>query len=120
MNLFNIYNNNFHCREALSVFDELTNTFSPDGVTRSPQFILFMNGKKNSKNCQKVLKTCALIESFPEAAHCRRGNVKFAIVPANAHIPAFVGQTNTKLQILVALDTDLEKGVSLRVAEETK
>ena len=104
--------------EAKSVFDDRTFSFSPDGVTHSSHYVLFLNGKKNSKTCHKAPKTCAFIESFPEAAHCRRGSVKFSFIPPKSHISSFVGLTNTKLQILVALDSEPEEAITLRVAEE--
>jgi aspartate beta-hydroxylase len=83
-------------------------------------YILFSKGKKNSKNCKKARRTCALLETFPEAAGCRQGTVKFSSMPPHAHVPAHVGSTNAKLQILVALDMDVEGGVRIRVAEDTK
>ncbi len=79
-----------------------------------------MNGKKNSDHCKKTPKTCALIESIPEAAHCRRGSVKFTFIPPKSHISSFVGITNTKLQIIVALEVHDEEGIEFRVAEDKK
>ena len=80
--------------------------------------VLFSNGKRDAKNCQTAPKTCALIESFPEAANCRRGSVKVAMVPSLSHASPYVGPTNTILQIVLGLKVADE--VTIRVAEETK
>ena len=34
------------------------------------------SGKKNEENCKKAPKTCALVEQFPEASTCTRGQVR--------------------------------------------
>ncbi len=102
------------------MYDPRSYSFSSDGSTYSPRYVLFMNGKKNSDHCKKTSKTCALIESFPEAAHCRRGSVKFTFIPPKSHISSFVGLTNTKLQIIVALEVGGEEGITFRVAEDKK
>lgn len=35
----------------------------------------FSLGRKNENACKSVPKTCALLEGFPEATGCRRGQV---------------------------------------------
>lgn len=37
---------------------------------------LFPLGRKNENACKSVPKTCALLERFPEATGCRRGQVR--------------------------------------------
>ena len=106
-------------REALSLFNEDKAIFSTQDES-TPHFILFQNGKKNAKNCMHARKTCALVESFPEAAGCKRGTVKFSALPPLSHIFPFVGPTNTRLQVVVGLDMDSESGVRIRLAEETR
>ena len=86
----------------------------------TPHYVLFSNGKKNLKNCQRARKTCALLETFPEASGCKQGTVKFSSLPPQAHIAPHVGYTNVKLQVLVGLDIDSEGGMRIRVAEEIK
>ena len=86
----------------------------------TPHFVLFSNGKKNFRNCQSAPKTCALIETFPEAAGCRRGTVKFSSIPPNTHIGSHVGSTNTKLQVVVGLQLDPQGGIQIRVATDKK
>lgn len=92
-----------------------------DGTKKgAPHYLLFSKGKKSSQNCLKAHRTCALLETFPEAAGCRRGTVKFSVMPPHAHVSPHVGATNIKLHVLVALDMDREGAVRVRVAEETK
>ena len=41
------------------------------------QFELFSRGRKITANCINANKTCELIEKFPAAAGCKRGQVRF-------------------------------------------
>lgn len=86
----------------------------------SPHYVLFTKGKKDMKNCKRAPKTCALLETFPEAAACKRGTVKFSSMPPQAHVAPHVGSTNTKLQVLVGLDVDPEGGMQIRMGEQMK
>ncbi len=88
--------------------------------TSSPHFVLYTRGKKNVKNCARAARTCALLETFPEAAKCKHCTVKFSSLPSHTHIGAHVGLTNTKLQVLVGLHVDSQSGIRFRVAEEIK
>ena len=109
------------CSEALAIFDADGMVFIGGGNNvNTPHYVLFSKGKKNLKNCQKTPKTCALVETFPEAAGCRRGTVKFSSIPPQTHIASHVGGTNTKLQVVVGLQVDVQGGIKIRVAEETK
>lgn len=94
--------------------------FMDSSQREAPHYVLFSKGKKNSKNCQKARRTCALLETFPEAAGCKQGTIKFSVMPPNTHISPHVGTTNIKLQVLVGLDMDAEGGMKIRVAEERK
>lgn len=109
-------------REAKAILDTQKNVFTSSSSNQkdSPHFILFSKGKKDLKNCRRVPKTCALLETFPEAAGCKRGTVKFSVFPPNAHVAPHVGGTNTKLQVLVALDMDPEGRLKMRMGEEIK
>ena len=92
-----------------------------DGTKKGAlHYVLFSKGKKNLKHCQEAQKTCALLETWPEAAGCKLGVIKFSSMPPHAHVPPHVVGTNVKLQVLVALNIDVEGGVRVRVAEETK
>ncbi len=86
----------------------------------TPHYLLFSNGKKNVKNCLSVPKTCALMESFPEASGCNRGTIKFSSIPPRTHISPHVGDTNMKLQVVAGLKVDQNGGIRIRMAEETK
>ena len=105
-------------REAQAIFDEKSATFSTKQLSGSPHFDLFKNGKKNADNCKFTPKTCALIETFPEAAGCKRGIVKFSSLPPRTHIKPYVEMTNTKLQITVGLVVDA--GMRMRLADDTR
>jgi aspartate beta-hydroxylase len=81
------------------------------------QFTLYARGKKDEKNCRKAPKTCALIDMFPEAASCHRGQVKFSVMYPGTHVWPHVGPTNCRLRMHLGLD--IPEGVSLRVAHQT-
>ena len=91
-----------------------------EGQKDTPHYVLFSKGKKNLKNCQRVPRTCALLETFPEAAGCKRGTVKLSSMPPRTHIAPHVGATNTKLQVLVALEMAPEGAIRIRVAQQIK
>lgn len=99
--------------EALSALDH---DRSFPGHTH--HFYLFSNGKKDATNCKKAPITCALIETFPEAAGCRRGEVRFSVMPPHGHVLPFVGLTNVRLQAVLGLDVAEE--LRIRVAEEER
>lgn len=102
----------FHS-EALSALDH---DRSFPGHTH--HLYLFSNGKKDATNCKKAPITCALIETFPEAAGCRRGEVRFSVMPPHGHVLPFVGLTNVRLQAVLGLDVAEE--LRIRVAEEER
>ncbi len=103
----------------MAIFVKESSTFKIKGSPAgSSHYILFEKGKKNAANCQSTPKTCALIETFPEAADCKRGTVKFSVLPPRVHIHPFVEVTNTVLQVTVGLVVD--SGVRIRMADDTK
>ena len=106
--------------EALSLFDEEKLVFVGEDGRSSSHFVLFSKGKKDLMNCQRAPRTCALLETFPEATSCRRGTIKFSSLPIHTHIAPHVGPTNTKLQILVGLDVDPQGGIRVRMAQDIK
>ena len=107
----------FHS-EALALFDAKKVVFQQD--VDSPHYVLFSKGKKNLKNCKRAPKTCALLETIPEAAGCKRGTAKFSSIPPQAHIPPHVGATNVKLQVVVGLEVDPEGGIQIRMGDPKK
>lgn len=102
----------------MAIFERESSTFRTKESPGSPHYVLFENGKKNAANCKSTPKTCALIETFPEAAGCRRGAVKFSALPPRTHIYPFVEVTNTVLQVTVGLEVD--SGLQIRMADDTK
>lgn len=102
----------------MSIFVKESATFATEKMSGSPHFVLFENGKKNAANCQSTPKTCALIETFPEAAGCKRGIVKFSALRPRTHIYPYVEATNTKLQVTVGLVVDV--GIRIRLADDTR
>ncbi|XP_045104679.1 aspartyl/asparaginyl beta-hydroxylase-like isoform X3 [Portunus trituberculatus] len=81
------------------------------------QYELFTKGRKITANCVKAPRTCSLIEQFPAAAGCKRGQVKFSVMQPNTHVHAHTGPTNCRLRAHLGLV--VPKGVFLKVAEET-
>jgi aspartate beta-hydroxylase len=109
--------------EALSLIDEKYSGFLPEteGLQEKgdwKQLELFARGRKIEKNCQKAPKTCALISQIPDAATCKRGQVKFSIMHPGTHVWAHTGPTNCRLRSHLGLV--VPEGVSIRVAEETR
>lgn len=82
------------------------------------QFNLFMRGQKIVKNCAKAPFTCKLIEMFPDARFCRRGQVKFSVMHPNTHVWPHCGPTNCRLRAHLGLK--VPDGPKIRVADKTK
>ncbi|KFM75528.1 hypothetical protein X975_22465, partial [Stegodyphus mimosarum] len=109
--------------EALSLIDKTNSGFLPEseGLQEKgdwKQFEIFARGRKIEKNCMKVPKTCALIAEIPDAAGCKRGQVKFSIMHPSTHVWAHTGPTNCRLRAHLGLV--VPEGVSIRVANETR
>lgn len=102
----------------MAVFDEKTGTFQTKQLSGAVHYVLFKDGKKIAANCQYTPRTCAVIETFPEAAGCKRGSVKFSTLPPRTHIYPYVETTNTKLQITVGLVLDV--GLRIRLADDAR
>lgn len=82
------------------------------------QFELFARGQKNTKNCQRTPFTCKLIETFPDARLCKRGQVKFSVMHAKTHVWPHCGPTNCRLRAHLGLK--VPANTYLRVAKETR
>lgn len=82
------------------------------------QFELFARGKRNGKNCDRTPFTCKLIETFPAARFCKRGQVKFSVMHPNTHVWPHCGPTNCRLRAHLGLKT--ADKTSIRVATETR
>lgn len=107
--------------EALTVLNEDGN-FADESekllhVGDWKQFLLFARGKKMAAHCEKTPVTCQLIDQFPEARSCTRGQVKFSVLDAGTHIWPHCGPTNCRLRAHLTLEAETQK-TFLRVAEE--
>uniref|UniRef100_A0A1A9V4T1 Aspartyl/asparaginy/proline hydroxylase domain-containing protein n=1 Tax=Glossina austeni TaxID=7395 RepID=A0A1A9V4T1_GLOAU len=80
------------------------------------QFELYARGQQIYRNCLKAPITCSLIEEFPVARQCRRGQVKFSIMHEGTHVWPHCGPTNCRLRAHLGLV--VPEGTRLRVAEE--
>ncbi|XP_060537362.1 aspartyl/asparaginyl beta-hydroxylase isoform X4 [Cylas formicarius] len=82
------------------------------------QLELFARGKKVAKNCAKCPVTCGIIQMFPEASGCLRGQTKFSVMHPNTHVWSHCGPTNCRLRIHLGLK--VPPNTLLRVGEETR
>ena len=82
------------------------------------QFTLYSQGRKDKRNCQRTPKTCDLIDTFPEAASCKRGQVKFSVMHPGTHVWPHTGPTNCRLRMHIGLV--IPEGVSIRVTNEIR
>lgn len=82
------------------------------------QFELFSRGIKNTKNCERASFTCKLIETFPAAKSCKRGQVKFSVMHPTTHVWPHCGPTNCRLRAHLGLKVPPK--TLLRVATETR
>uniref|UniRef100_A0A1B0BFL0 Aspartyl/asparaginy/proline hydroxylase domain-containing protein n=1 Tax=Glossina palpalis gambiensis TaxID=67801 RepID=A0A1B0BFL0_9MUSC len=67
------------------------------------QFELYARGQQIYRNCLKAPITCSLIEEFPVARQCRRGQVKFSIMHEDTHVWPHCGPTNCRLRAHLGL-----------------
>lgn len=82
------------------------------------QFELYARGQKSTKNCEKAPFTCKLIDTFPEARFCKRGQVKFSVMHPNTHVWPHCGPTNCRLRAHLGLK--VPANTQLRVADERR
>lgn len=82
------------------------------------QFEIFARGRKSAKNCQHTPVTCRLIEEFPAASGCRRGQTKFSVMEPGTHVWAHCGPTNSRLRAHLGLVVPPK--VFIRVADQIR
>lgn len=82
------------------------------------QYELFIRGYKNAKNCQRAPITCKLIETFPAARNCKRGQTKFSVMHPGTHVWPHCGPTNCRLRAHLGLK--VPPGTKIRVADEER
>ena len=114
-------------KEALTVLDAKTGGFINETENLKDtgfwaQYDLFVQGRKNVENCAKTPLTCSLIESIPEIATNRRGQVKFSVMKSGTHVHPHSGPTNCRLRAHLGLQipkvSDPGSKFKLRVADQ--
>ncbi|XP_074843242.1 aspartyl/asparaginyl beta-hydroxylase isoform X3 [Carettochelys insculpta] len=110
--------------EGLAVMDKGKGLFLPEDENLREkgdwsQFTLWQQGRKNENACKSVPKTCALLERFPEATGCRRGQVKYSIMHPGTHVWPHTGPTNCRLRMHLGLVIPKE-GCRIRCAKENR
>ncbi|XP_063156038.1 aspartyl/asparaginyl beta-hydroxylase [Candoia aspera] len=110
--------------EGLAVMDRSKGLFLPEDENLREkgdwsQFTLWQQGRKNENACNSVPKICALLERFPEATGCRRGQIKYSVMHPGTHVWPHTGPTNCRLRMHLGLVIPKE-GCRIRCAQETR
>ncbi|XP_040522189.1 aspartyl/asparaginyl beta-hydroxylase isoform X11 [Gallus gallus] len=110
--------------EGLDVMDKKRSLFLPEDENLREkgdwsQFTLWQQGRKNENACKGVPKTCALLERFPEATGCRRGQIKYSVMLPGTHVWPHTGPTNCRLRMHLGLVIPKE-GCRIRCAQENR
>ncbi|KAM9626608.1 aspartyl/asparaginyl beta-hydroxylase isoform 3-T3 [Trichechus inunguis] len=110
--------------EGLEVMDKARGLFLPEDENLREkgdwsQFTLWQQGRKNENACKGAPKTCALLEKFPEATGCRRGQIKYSVMHPGTHVWPHTGPTNCRLRMHLGLVIPKE-GCKIRCANKTK
>ncbi|XP_053098564.1 aspartyl/asparaginyl beta-hydroxylase-like, partial [Hemicordylus capensis] len=110
--------------EGLAVMDRGKGLFLPEDENLREkgdwsQFTLWQQGRKNENACRSVPKTCELLERFPEATGCRRGQIKYSVMHPGTHVWPHTGPTNCRLRMHLGLVIP-KKGCRIRCAQDTR
>ncbi|XP_061094027.1 aspartyl/asparaginyl beta-hydroxylase isoform X7 [Conger conger] len=110
--------------EALSLMDTSRGLFMPEDENLREkgewgQFTLWQQGKKVEKSCHSVPKTCALLERYPEATGCKRGQIKYSVMQPGTHVWPHTGPTNCRLRMHLGLVIPAQ-GCSIRCTNQTR
>uniref|UniRef100_A0A674AIL7 Aspartyl/asparaginyl beta-hydroxylase-like n=1 Tax=Salmo trutta TaxID=8032 RepID=A0A674AIL7_SALTR len=110
--------------EALSVIDKTTGLFVPEEENLREkgewgQFTLWQQGKKAGESCDSVPKTCGLLERYPEATGCKRGQIKFSVMQPGTHVWPHTGPTNCRLRMHLGLVIP-KTGCKIRCTNDTR
>ncbi|XP_039922202.1 aspartyl/asparaginyl beta-hydroxylase isoform X1 [Hirundo rustica] len=110
--------------EGLAVMDKKRSLFLPEDENLREkgdwsQFTLWQQGRRNENACKSVPKTCALLERFPEATGCRRGQIKYSVMHPGTHVWPHTGPTNCRLRMHLGLVIPKE-GCRIRCAQENR
>ncbi|RVE59127.1 hypothetical protein OJAV_G00200970 [Oryzias javanicus] len=109
--------------EALAVMDQDRGRFLPEDENLREkgewgQYTLWIQGRK-SGTCEGVPKTCSLLERFPEATGCRRGQIKFSVMQPGTHVWPHTGPTNCRLRMHLGLVIP-KHGCRIRCTNQTR
>ncbi|XP_056619528.1 aspartyl/asparaginyl beta-hydroxylase isoform X4 [Triplophysa dalaica] len=110
--------------EVLSVLDKNSGQFQPEDENLREkgdwgQFTLWQQGRKVASSCESVSKTCALLERYPEATGCKRGQIKFSVMQPGTHVWPHTGPTNCRLRMHLGLIIP-KKGCRIRCTNQTR
>nr|XP_029516915.1 aspartyl/asparaginyl beta-hydroxylase-like isoform X4 [Oncorhynchus nerka] len=110
--------------EALSVMDKTTGLFVPEEENLREkgewgQFTLWQQGKKAGESCHSVPKTCGLLERYPEATGCKRGQIKFSVMQPGTHVWPHTGPSNCRLRMHLGLVIP-KTGCKIRCTNDTR
>lgn len=110
--------------EALAVMDQKTGLFVPEEENLREkgewgQYTLWQQGRKVGNSCAGVPKTCSLLERFPEATGCKRGQIKFSVMQPGTHVWPHTGPTNCRLRIHLGLVVP-KQGCRIRCTNQTR
>ncbi|XP_027860209.1 aspartyl/asparaginyl beta-hydroxylase isoform X8 [Xiphophorus couchianus] len=110
--------------EALAVMDRSRGRFLPEEENLREkgewgQYTLWQQGKRVGNACQGVPKTCALMERFPEATGCKRGQIKFSVMQPGTHVWPHTGPTNCRLRMHLGLVIPAS-GCRIRCTDQTR
>lgn len=110
--------------EALAVMDQNTGSFIPEEENLREkgewgQYTIWQQGKKVGNSCQGVPKTCSLLERYPEATGCKRGQIKFSVMQPGTHVWPHTGPTNCRLRMHLGLVIP-KQGCRIRCTNQTR
>ncbi|XP_019724432.1 aspartyl/asparaginyl beta-hydroxylase isoform X3 [Hippocampus comes] len=110
--------------EAMVMMDQKTGQFVPEEENLREkgewgQYTLWQQGKKSGTSCQAVPKTCSLLERFPEAIGCKRGQIKFSVMQPGTHVWPHTGPTNCRLRMHLGLVIP-KQGCRIRCTDQTR
>uniref|UniRef100_A0A3P9M4R1 Un-named hu7910 n=1 Tax=Oryzias latipes TaxID=8090 RepID=A0A3P9M4R1_ORYLA len=110
--------------EALAVMDQDRGRFLPEDENLREkgewgQYTLWQQGRKAGSACQGVPKTCSLLDRFPEATGCKRGQIKFSVMQPGTHVWPHTGPTNCRLRMHLGLVIP-KPGCRIRCTNQTR
>ncbi|XP_071393560.1 aspartyl/asparaginyl beta-hydroxylase [Centroberyx affinis] len=110
--------------EALAVMDQKTGLFVPEEENLREkgewgQYTLWQQGRKAGDACRSVPKTCSILERYPEATGCKRGQIKFSVMHPGTHVWPHTGPTNCRLRMHLGLVVP-KQGCRIRCTNQTR